>query len=317
MEDMPVYLFTGFLESGKTTFIKDTLQDKRFNNGERTLFLLCEEGEEEYDTDEAYMENVFIETIDKESDLTPKVLSYLEKKHDVERVIVEYNGMWRIASLVDNMPEAWAIYQEFSFADATTFLMHYANNSMRNLIMDKASTTDLIVFNRFDDATMQQIDYHKIVRQASRRADICYENKNGDVVYDEIEDPLPYDIEAPIIEINDEDYAIYYRDVTEDPKKYNGKILEYKAAVVINPRFKAGNFAFGRQVMTCCVDDITFASFLGQCKPAEMPENRKWYKFRMKCDFKFHRLYARKGPVFTVISMEPTTPPEEEVATFF
>lgn len=45
MDDMPVYLFTGFLESGKTSFIDETLADKRFNNGQRTLLLVCEEGE--------------------------------------------------------------------------------------------------------------------------------------------------------------------------------------------------------------------------------------------------------------------------------
>lgn len=316
MEDMPVYLFTGFLESGKTTFIIDTLKDKRFNNGERTLLLLCEEGEVEYETDEDYMKNIFIETIENESDLTEKVLSYLEKKHDVERVIVEYNGMWNIGTLMDNMPESWAIYQEFSFADSTTFLMHYANNGMRSLILDKLSSTDLIAFNRFEEG-MDMMDYHKIVRQASRRAQICYEDKDGNVEYDDIEDPLPYDLDAPVVEIKDEDYAIYYRDVTEDARKYDNKVLEYKAAAVLNPRFKSGNFAFGRQVMTCCVEDIMFASFLGQTTTSNMPKDHAWYKFRMRCNFKFHRLYGRKGPVFTVLSMEPTTPPEEEVATFF
>ena len=39
--DIPVYLFTGFLESGKTKFIQETLEDERFNAGEKTLLLLC------------------------------------------------------------------------------------------------------------------------------------------------------------------------------------------------------------------------------------------------------------------------------------
>ena len=45
--EIPVYLFTGFLEAGKTRFIQETLEDERFNAGERTLLLLCEEGVEE------------------------------------------------------------------------------------------------------------------------------------------------------------------------------------------------------------------------------------------------------------------------------
>ena len=48
MQEIPVYAFTGFLDSGKTKFIQETLEDERFNAGERTLVLLFEEGEEEY-----------------------------------------------------------------------------------------------------------------------------------------------------------------------------------------------------------------------------------------------------------------------------
>ncbi|OYP12814.1 hypothetical protein CG709_08230, partial [Lachnotalea glycerini] len=47
--EVPVYLFTGLLESGKTGFIKDTIQDPNFSHGEKTLIILCEEGLEEFD----------------------------------------------------------------------------------------------------------------------------------------------------------------------------------------------------------------------------------------------------------------------------
>ena len=60
---MPVYLFTGFLEAGKTRFIQETLEDKRFCNGERTLLLLCEEGEEEYAPDQFADKSVKIRVI--------------------------------------------------------------------------------------------------------------------------------------------------------------------------------------------------------------------------------------------------------------
>ena len=49
MQQIPVYSFTGFLDSGKTKFIQETLEDSRFNAGERTLLLIFEEGEEEFD----------------------------------------------------------------------------------------------------------------------------------------------------------------------------------------------------------------------------------------------------------------------------
>ena len=41
-KEIPVYLFTGFLDAGKTRFAQQTLEDKSFNNGDRILLLLCE-----------------------------------------------------------------------------------------------------------------------------------------------------------------------------------------------------------------------------------------------------------------------------------
>ena len=137
MDDMPVYLFTGFLESGKTSFIDETLADKRFNNGQRTLLLVCEEGEAEYDESRPYMKNIYVENIEDEDELTSETLNILAKKHRASRVLIEYNGMWQLKTLYDNMPENWAVYQEFMFADATTFLTYNAN--MRGLVVDKLS----------------------------------------------------------------------------------------------------------------------------------------------------------------------------------
>ena len=66
---IPVYAFTGFLESGKTKFIQETLEDPRFNGGERTLLLVCEEGEEEYDPTSYPHDCVYQEVIDDLDDL--------------------------------------------------------------------------------------------------------------------------------------------------------------------------------------------------------------------------------------------------------
>ena len=64
MQQIPVYAFTGFLESGKTKFIQETLEDPRFNAGERTLLLVCEEGEEEYAPDQFATDSVKIRVIE-------------------------------------------------------------------------------------------------------------------------------------------------------------------------------------------------------------------------------------------------------------
>ncbi len=212
MMEIPVYLFTGFLGAGKTTFIQDILTDPQFNEGERTLLLLCEEGEEEYDPSTYPHKCVYFENIEDPSELTPEHLEQLRRKYKCSRVVVEYNGMWMLDDLYSAMPDDWAVYQEFMFADAGTFLTYNAN--MRQLVYDKLKSCELVVFNRFLPS-MDKMEFHKIVRGASRRADIAYEDPKGNVVYDDIEDPLPFDLEAPVVEIGDEDYALWYRDMTE------------------------------------------------------------------------------------------------------
>ena len=311
---IPVYLFTGFLEAGKTKFIQETLEDKRFNKGEPTLLLVCEEGVEEYEPEEFSGHRVKLKAIENETDLTPENLTKWLAQADAERVLVEYNGMWMQDSLYDALPEGWLVAQEFMFADANTFLNYNAN--MRQLTYDKLKSAELVVFNRFKPE-MDKMDFHKIVRAASRRADIAYECADDSVVYDDIEDPLPFDIDAPVIEIADRDYALWYRDVAEEPKKYNGKTVRVKARCVKRRGIQAGWRVLGRHVMTCCEADISFHAFICDFRSIpDMPDDA-WFTVTATMEYKFNRAYGRKGPVLTAVSVEPAEAPDPSVATFF
>ena len=312
--DMPVYLFTGFLEAGKTRFIQETLEDKRFCNGERTLLLVCEEGEEEYAPEQFASKTVQIRVIGDQSELTQENLVRFARETRAERVVVEYNGMWLLDVLYSAMPDTWMVYQEFMFADATTFLSYNAN--MRQLVFDKLKSCELVVFNRFTPA-MDKLEFHKIVRGASRRADIAYEAPDGNVVYDDIEDPLPFDVDAPIIEIGDDDYALWYRDMSEEPKKYEGKTVRFKAKTLQRKRLPPKTFVIGRHVMTCCVEDIQFAALVCNWDKADTMKDEGWVILTAKINFKFSMAYGRKGPVLTYISHEECQPPEQAVATFY
>ena len=311
---IPVYLFTGFLEAGKTRFIQETLEDKRFNKGEPTLLLVCEEGIEEYEPEEFSGHRVKLKAVEDESDLTPENLTQWLAQAQAERVLVEYNGMWMLDSLYGALPEGWLVAQEFMFADANTFLNYNAN--MRQLTYDKLKSAELVVFNRFKPE-MDKMDFHKIVRAASRRADIAYEAADGSVAYDDIEDPLPFDIDAPVIEIADRDYAIWYRDVSEEPKKYAGKTVRVKCRCVKRRGIQAGWEITGRHVMTCCEADIAFTAFICDFRTVpDMPDDG-WFIVTAKMDYKFNRAYGRKGPVLTAESAEPCEAPDPSVATFF
>ncbi len=312
--DIPVYLFTGFLEAGKTKFIQETLEDRRFCNGERTLLLVCEEGEEEYAPEQFADPAVFIRVLESQDDLNPATLSRYVEETKAERVVIEYNGMWMLDALYTAMPEGWMVYQEFLFADATTFLGY--NSNMRQLVYDKLKSCELVVFNRFRPE-MDKMAFHKIVRGASRRADIAYEAPDGKVVYDDIEDPLPFDINAPVIEIRDEDFALWYRDLSEEPKKYEGKTVRFKCRALVRSKLPKETFVAGRHVMTCCVEDIQFAGLVCQWEHAGSIRDDSWMILTARINFKFNRAYGKRGPVLSYISAEPCEAPAQDVATFY
>lgn len=314
MKQIPVYLFTGFLEAGKTKFIQETLEDPRFNNGERTLLLLCEEGELEYEPEKFAGANVFIEPIEKEEDIQADRLDALFGKHRAERVMVEYNGMWMLDSLYQRMPENWVVAQEFLFADANTFISYNAN--MRQFVYDKLRSCELAVFNRCG-ADIDRMALHKIVRAASRRADIAYEAPDGSVQYDDIEDPLPFDLEAPVVDIKDEDYALFYSDISADMGKYNGKTVRYKAMAAKSPRLAEDTFVFGRRLMTCCANDIQFTGLICRWPQARTLAKGEWLTVTASIAIRWHKGYGRKGPVLTATHVEHAEPPEQPVATYY
>ncbi|WP_019678788.1 GTP-binding protein, partial [Ruminococcus flavefaciens] len=223
---IPIYLFLGFLESGKTKFIQETLEDRRFNKGEKTLLLICEEGIEEYDVSRMPKKNIIIHVIDNKEDFTMENFTKILEDSGAERIVVEYNGMWTMDDFFKAMPDETTIAQVMCFVDATTF-MNY-NSNMRSLVVDKFNSTEMVVFNRFEKS-YDPNDFHKIVRGVSRRAEIVYEYSDGQIAYDDIEDPLPFDVEADEIIIEDKDFALWYRDIMDDPFKYDGKTMTFKA----------------------------------------------------------------------------------------
>ena len=311
---VPVYLFTGFLESGKTKFIQETLEDKRFCRGERTLLMVCEEGEEEYEPANFVDKCTYVKVFEDESELTEENMAAALKAAKAERVVLEYNGMWMLDTLYNNMPENWVIYQEFMFADAGTFLSY--NSNMRSYVYDKLKSADLCVFNRFKDG-MDKMEFHKIVRGASRGADIAYEFSDDRIEYDDIKDPLPFDIDAPVIEIGERDYAEWYRDINEEPEKYDGKTVRFKGRALQRKQVPHGSFLIGRHIMTCCVDDIEFAPFEVQWEYAKNVPDDTWMILTAEIKFKFSKAYGGKGPVLRYIDSETCEPPKEEVATFY
>ena len=313
MQQIPVYVFTGFLDSGKTKFIQGTLEDPRFNDGDRTLILAFEEGEEEYDFSTYPSQNVWLEVLDQQT-VTTKELQALAKKYKAQRVVAELNGMQLVGDLYMRFPEEWVVAQEVMFADSTTIMAYNAN--MRNLVMDKLAGAQMVVYNRLKPGA-DTTELHKLSRAANRRIDILYDYLDGTTAFDDVVDPLPFDINAPVITLKDEDYALWFRDVSEEPQKNDGKTVRYKAQVAMLRRDKNGMFAPGRFVMTCCVDDIEFCGLPCRYDKARTLTPRSWVMVTASIKAEKHALYKGEiGPVLTALSVEPAEPADPDVATF-
>ena len=314
--EIPVYLITGFLESGKTRFLQGLLEDSEFNAGERTLILLCEEGIEELEPEEFSFDNVVIQVIDDKDQLNPDRLEQLLAYSGAERVIVEYNGMWMLQELFLNIPENWVIYQEVMFADATTFLTY--NTNMRQLVYDKMKSAELIVFNRCVRGELDKEQFHKIVRGANRKNQIVYEYGDNDVEPDTIKDPLPYDLNAPVVVIRDADFAEWYRDINEVQKNYHDKTLRIKGRILTDGNLPEGYFVFGRHLMTCCVEDIQFAGLSAKwiARKPDRIKNGDWAVITAKVKVEKDPIYADVGPVLYCTELELCQPANPEVAMF-
>lgn len=316
LKEVPVYLFTGFIDSGKTTFIQSTLEDPSFNEGERTLLILCEEGEVVYDSSKFAAHNVKTVIIEDEEDLTQEKLNDFQNLTKCEKVVVEYNGMWLLDTLYGALPENWTVYQEMTFFD-TTNIMQF-NNNMRNIVVDKMKSTETIVFKNYNEDD-DKMPLHKLVRTINRRCNIVYETKDGKAFVDDIEDELPYDMNKDIVEIEDKDYAIWYADMNDNEPNYYGKVLRFKGRVLLGGGLQDDEFAIGRHIMTCCVQDIQFGGLVAKWNGAKLLEHGSWIIMTAEVVQEYNAMYQAIGPVFHVKDVKKCDPlpADEEVATFY
>ncbi len=314
MMEIPVYLFTGFLEAGKTCFIKETMSDPNFNNPEKQyLIITCEDGEEEYEAVD-FSPNVKFASFDDVQLLTSDRLSAAAKRAGADIVVVEYNGMWTVDAFYNALPDNWMVYQEILIVDSDTILTYNAN--MRQLVVDKLTSCEMVVFNRFKPE-YDKMTLHKIVRAVSKRANICYEDMQGEIEFDDIEDPLPFDINADVIDISDDDFAIFYRDMSEEFNKYRGKTVRFKGIVALDSSLPKDNFAIGRHIMVCCADDIAYRGVVAKGTNGLKLKTRDWVIAEGKLVEEYSKLYQGAGPVLYVNKLEKAEKPEQEVATFY
>lgn len=310
---VPIYLLTGFLESGKTSFLNFTLQQDYFYTEGRTLLILCEEGEVEYDKAVLEMSNTVVEVIEKEEDLTTDRLAAMDILYQPERVIIEYNGMWLVSNFEKmEKPAGWGIEQQITCVDASTFQMYMAN--MKSIFMDMVRGSDMVVFNRCKKED-PLATYRRGIKVANQRAEVIFEDEEGELD-DIFQDEMPFDVNAPVIEILPEDYGIWFVDAMDHPETYVDKTVKFKARVM-KPRGMGSKFFVpGRTAMTCCADDTTFLGYV--CKSAFAPKLNpgQWVEVTAKVGIENRMEYQGEGIVLYADFVEPCEPLEEEMVYF-
>ena len=305
-----VYLMTGFLDSGKTQVLKFTLQQDYFQIDGKTLLILCEEGEEEYSPMEMLKYGVVIEKVEEREDLTEEFLEDLNRKHEPERVVIEYNGMWKVSDFeAMKLPDGWAIEQKLTTVDASTFQMYLTN--LKPLFVEMVRGAELVLFNRCEDLKPLP-GYRRSVKVVSPQAEVIFEDGQGEIE-NIFEDDVPYDLKAPVIKIAREDYGIWYVDMMENPDRYRGKTVEFTAKVLKPRAFPSKVFLPGRMAMTCCADDTTFLGYV--CRSAYAPKLKagQWVDIRAKVRYANVSVYQGEGPVLEAENIEPADPIEELV----
>ena len=298
----PVYMINGFLESGKTEFITFTLQQPYFKTQGKTLLIVCEEGENEYEEAVLKKNGTVLEMIEEEEEFTPQHLIELEKKHKPERIIIEYNGMWNYKNM--KLPWYWKIEQQITIIDGSTFPMYYTN--MRSLLAEMVKKSEMIIFNRCDNVSDLN-SYKRNIKAVNPGADVIFEDANGEI--DEIlEEDLPYDLKQDTLVLDNNGYGIWYLDCMDHLERYIGKTVEFTGMVLKPDGMKKGYFVPGRMAMTCCAEDMAFLGYACEFPGAEALKQKEWV--RVKADYK------GEGPMLHAILVEKTKAPKDPVISF-
>jgi len=306
----PVYMINGFLESGKTEFITYTLAQPYFRIKGKTLIIACEEGEVEYEDALLKKCNAVLEIIEEEEDFTTGNLVELEKKHKPDRIIIEYNGMWNFKNV--RLPWHWKVEQQITTVDGSTFPMYYTN--MRSLLAEMVKKSEMIIFNRCDGIEELNV-YKRNIKAVNQNADIIFEDANGEI--DTIfEEDLPYDLNAPVIELDNMGYGIWYLDSLDHLERYIGKTIRFKAMVLIPEGFPKGYFVPGRMAMTCCADDMAFLGFACEYADASTLKQKEWVEVTASITKEYWEDYKGEGPILHATSVVKTKAPKDEIISF-
>ncbi len=310
MRRLETFMVNGFLESGKTEFIKFTIEQPYFKLAGKALIIACEEGEVEYEESFLKEFDVALEVVDNEEDFHVENLIALEAKHRPKRIIVEYNGMWNYKDI--ELPSMWQLEQQITMIDATTFKSYFEN--MKSMILDMARNSEMVIFNRCDKVE-DLSSFKRNIKMVNQQGEIIFEGANGEIPTT-LEEELPYDIGKPTIKLDNDAYPVWFFDMLENTNRYIGKKIEFEAEVLIDGEMPTGYFIPGRVAMTCCEDDLEFLGFFCSYEKTELLVDKSWVKVKAVIGKEYFDEYNGEGPVLYGTSIMRINEPKNRVLSF-
>ncbi len=310
--EIPVYLFTGFLESGKTSFIIETMKEGQFEDGMRTVYIVCEEGMEEIDSEMLEKNKFKVYTFEDEESLTKEALTKIDKSVRPDRVLIETNGMWDVEHVLDALPDQWLLGEGIATVNAGTYETYL--NNMKMTMLNQFMYADLILFNRCTE-DMDLAMFKRTARAKNRRAQVIFEMTDG-TMNNDVKEELPYDLNAPEIQIEDDDFGIWYLDAFDNMDSYIGKTVKFKGQVYHPKGANPDVFVPGRFAMTCCAADIQFVGFPCRFDGAKKLKEKSYVTVTAEVQSAMSKNYDKPAPILIAKSVEEAEPAEDEVVYF-
>lgn len=295
MEQLPVFVINGFLEAGKTQFMKFTMQQEYFKTEGNTLLIVCEEGDEEYDEKLLSSTHTTIKYIEDIKDFTIQNMEKFTEEVNPERILIEWNGLWEQDKL--EIPDIWFINQMITIYDTSTLDLYIKNKDLKAYMGKMLINSELVICNRADNIDEDILStYHLQIKAMAPNAEIIFEGEEGEITGD-FSINLPYNLDDKKLIIKPEDYGVFYIDIMDRTEKYDTKEVEFTAQVVRPEGIGDDVLITGRRAMTCCEADIRFLGFVCNYRGAKNFKNKDWVKIKGKIKVEVNKQYRAKGPV--------------------
>lgn len=309
-EPTAMFVVTGFLDSGKTTLVKETLMEQDWIEQGLTLLIRCEDGEEEYSKEYLEQKEMILLEIEDSEQLNADFFRNCEKNYHPAQVVIEYNGMWKLEELLAiKYPKNWELQGVYSTVNGMTLDMYLKN--MRNMLMEQLTESELIVVNRCAPK-VDRSGFRRALKVQNPMAQLIFEDLEGKIIQPSEED-LPYDVKADRIVIGDDDFGIWYVDAYDHPELYLHKEIEFKAQA-FRPRGMADDmFVPVRKIMTCCANDVRFYGYPCHLQGKQDIPKNQWVRITARFEYEAASSFGSKQPVLYLKEMVLAEKPKQDV----